>query len=182
MPQCDVSSPDAGISLRQATAQDAEFFYRLYASTRWEELAQTNWSDEQKAQFCAMQFHAQTADYGANYPHAQFSVIERQGEPAGRLIVDRRERAIHIIDIALIPEMRGQGTGTHLLGELMNEATLAGQPLSIHVETFNPALRLYQRLGFRPIEDKGVYLLMEWTPGAETPASDVPAASDPGAA
>jgi hypothetical protein len=39
----------------------------------------------------------------------------------------------------------------------------AGKPLRIHVEGFNPALRLYERLGFRQIEDKGVYLFMEWS-------------------
>jgi len=34
------------------------------------------------------------------------------------------------------------------------------------VERFNPALRLYQRLGFRHVEDQGPYYLMEWRPGA----------------
>jgi GNAT superfamily N-acetyltransferase len=175
MPLPEATSSDAGISLRKTTDQDTEFLYRVYASTRAEELAQTDWTDEQRAQFCAMQFRAQSADYGANYPKAQFSVVECRGKPAGRLIVDRRERAIHIVDIALIPEMRGGGTGTYLLRALMNEATLAGQPLSIHVEKFNRALRLYLRLGFRPIEDKGIYLLMEWTAGAEQPPANVPA-------
>jgi hypothetical protein len=35
----------------------------------------------------------------------------------------------------------------------------------IHVERLNPAVRLYERLGFRQIEDKGVYLFMEWHSG-----------------
>jgi hypothetical protein len=35
-------------------------------------------------------------------------------------------------------------------------------PLRIHVERFNPALRLYQRLGFRQIEDRGIYYFLEW--------------------
>ena len=39
----------------------------------------------------------------------------------------------------------------------------AGRLLRIHVERFNPALRLYARLGFRQIDDRGVYLFMEWT-------------------
>ena len=37
-----------------------------------------------------------------------------------------------------------------------------GKPLRIHVERFNPARRLYERLGFRQIEDRGVYLFMQW--------------------
>ena len=37
----------------------------------------------------------------------------------------------------------------------------AGKPLRIHVERFNPALRLCERLGFREVEDRGVYLFLE---------------------
>ena len=31
-------------------------------------------------------------------------------------------------------------------------------------ESFNPALRLYQRLGFEHVDTNGVYYLMRWTP------------------
>ncbi len=112
--------------------------------------------------FCRMQFGAQTADYRANYPDASFQIIERDGMAAGRLLVLRSEEAIHVIDIALLPEHRGAGIGTKLLKELQDEAKAAGKPLTIHVERFNPALRLYERLGFKQVEEKGVYLLMEW--------------------
>ncbi len=156
------ASSGAEVTLRNATEADAEFLYHVYASTRAAELAMTGWSDEQKEQFCRMQFRAQTTDYLANYPNAQRSIIERSGTPVGRLIVDRVEREISIIDIALLPEGRGQGIGTGLLRELTEEARAAGKPLSIYVEKFNPALRLYLRLGFRAMEDKGVYLRMEW--------------------
>jgi ribosomal protein S18 acetylase RimI-like enzyme len=135
----------------------------LYASTRTAELAQTNWSEEQKAMFCRMQFIAQTADYQRNYPDASFQIIERNGVAAGRLLVSRSEKAIHVIDIALLPEHRGAGIGTKLLRELQEEAKAAGKPLTIHVERFNPALRLYERLGFRMVEEQEVYFLMAWS-------------------
>jgi hypothetical protein len=45
--------------------------------------------------------------------------------------------------------------GRRLRG-LRSEAAAAGKPLRTHVERFNPALRLYQRLGFRQIDDRGV--------------------------
>ena len=47
--------------------------------------------------------------------------------------------------------------------DLQREVRGRGVPLTIHVERFNPALRLYERLGFEAIEDKGVYLFLEWT-------------------
>jgi ribosomal protein S18 acetylase RimI-like enzyme len=151
------------ISLRPITPADEPFLARLYASTREQELAQTNWSDEQKAMFCRMQFNAQTTDYQRNYPDASFQIIERGGVAAGRLLVLRTDEKIHVIDIALLPEHRGAGIGTKFLRELQAEAKAAGKPLSIHVEQFNPARRLYDRLGFQQIEEKGVYLLLEWS-------------------
>lgn len=134
----------------------------MYASTRAEELAVTSWGEEQKAAFCRMQFDAQTAHYGANYPGALFQIIERSGVSLGRLYVAHWEKEIRIIDIALLPEHRGMGIGTKLLRELQDEARTMAKKLSIHVERFNPALRLYQQLGFQQVEDKGVYLLLEW--------------------
>jgi len=47
--------------------------------------------------------------------------------------------------------------------QLIDEAAESRLPVRIHVEQFNPALRLYERLGFRKIHDEGVCFLMEWT-------------------
>jgi len=150
------------VSLRPITPADDAFLARVYASSRAEELAVTGWPEEQKADFCRRQFDAQSAYYAANYPGASFQIIERDGWPVGRLYVDRWEKEIRIVDITLLPEFRGSGAGTKLLRELQDEARRAGKSLTIHVERFNRALTLYHRLGFEQIEDKGVYLLMEW--------------------
>jgi hypothetical protein len=48
------------------------------------------------------------------------------------------------------------------LRRLQSQATAAGKPLRIHVECFNPALSLNHRIGFKQIDDRGVYLFMEW--------------------
>ena len=150
------------VSLRPITPEDTSFLARVYASSRAEELAVTGWSDEQKEIFCRRQFDAQSVYYTATYPEASFQIIERDGEPIGRLYIARWEKQIRIVDITLLPEFRGSGLGTKLLRELQEDARAAGKSLTIHVERFNPALALYQRLGFREIEDKGVYLLMKW--------------------
>src|SRR3954465_10941428 len=150
------------VTLRRITPGDDAFLAGVYASSRAEELAVTGWSEQLKADFCRSQFDAQSAYYAENYPEASFQIIERDGWPAGRLYVDRWENEIRIVDITLLPEFRGSGVGTKLLRDLQTEARSAGKSLTIHVERFNRALGLYQRLGFQQVDDKGVYLLMSW--------------------
>lgn len=149
------------ITLRPAREEDMPLLRRVYDSTREVELAMVPWTPEQKEAFLAMQFRAQHTDYHRNYPDASYDVVECDGRPAGRLYVHRRPAALHILDIALLPESRGAGIGTVLLERLFGEAAGSGKPVSIHVEKQNPAMRLYRRLGFVEIEDVGLYLLMQ---------------------
>jgi ribosomal protein S18 acetylase RimI-like enzyme len=150
------------ITLRPVSAADEAFLREVYWSTRAEELAQAPWDHEQKTAFLRMQFDAQARYYHEVYPNGAFDVILIEGEPAGRLYVNRGPDEVRIIDIAMLPAYRNRGIGTHLIGALQAEAALARKPLRIHVERFNPALRLYERLGFQPIADRGVYLFLEW--------------------
>ena len=154
------------VALRRVEPGDEAFLYQVYASTRQEELARTGWDETQKAAFLRMQFNAQSRYYEEHYRGAAFSVILSDDHPAGRLYVTRWQQEIRIVDFALLPGHRGMGIGTHLLRDLISESEESGKTLSIHVERFNPALRLYERLGFRTTADKGVYLLMERPPRA----------------
>ncbi|MDX6481054.1 MAG: hypothetical protein QOG85_1564 [Gaiellaceae bacterium] len=153
-----------GVQLRPVTPDDRHFLLRVYASTREEELRLVDWSDDQKAAFVQQQFDAQDAHYREHYDPATFDVIEVDGEPVGRLYVARWEDEIRIMDIALVPAHRGRGIGSALLRDLLDEGARSGKRVSIHVEMNNPAVRLYERLGFAPIEERGVYLLLEATP------------------
>jgi ribosomal protein S18 acetylase RimI-like enzyme len=150
--------------LRPVEAGDQELLFRVYASTRTEELAAVPWDAAQKQAFLRAQFDAQDRWYREHYHAATYDVIVIDGQPAGRLYVYRGDAEVRIVDIALLPEQRGSGVGGALLRELLAEADAAGKRVTIHVERLNPALRLYERLGFTVAEDKGVYLLLERQP------------------
>jgi len=152
------------IDLRTVTEEDNDFLLSVYASTRADEMTRVDWNTEQKEAFLRMQFNAQSQFYIENYPGATFQVITLNDQPVGRLYIHRRENEIRIMDIALLPGYRNLGIGSALLQDILDQGKNLKLPVTIHVEQFNPALRLYKRMGFYPKEDKGVYLLMEWSP------------------
>lgn len=151
------------IAFRPAREDEVDFLGTVYASTRTEELAPTGWPDEMKQAFLQQQHEAQHAHYANVYPDAERLIIERGGERIGRLYLQEWDADLRIVDISLLPEGRRQGIGEAILRDIGADAAARGKKVSIHVEKFNPARRLYERLGFVVAEDKGVYDLMDWS-------------------
>ena len=151
-----------GFALRPENEADVPFLRRLYVSTRWEELAiVTDWSDAQKQAFLESQFGFQRHHYLTYYAATDCGILEQDGVPAGRLYIDRQQKTLLVVDISLLPEWRRRGIGTALLQAVIAEARGVGKSATISVEKFNPAQRLYRRLGFREVADEGVHWTME---------------------
>lgn len=160
------------VRLRAVTPEDEGFLLRVYASTRAEEMARVPWDDAQRAAFLKMQFDAQLHHYQSNFPSASYQIIERAGgQPVGRLYVLRTDEFTRILDITILPDFRNAGIGTPLIEDLMAEAASVRKPLRIYVESFNPSRRLFERLGFHPIQENGIHLLMEWTSSSDNNSS-----------
>jgi ribosomal protein S18 acetylase RimI-like enzyme len=157
----------SGHELRRAGSADAELLFRVYASTRAEELAALDWPPATMEVFLRQQFDAQDRHYRQSYPEASFDLIIVDGQRAGRLYLDRTADETRIVDIALLPEFRGRGVGTRVVGDVMAAACRRDASVTIHVERTNPALSWYQRLGFQMEEDRGVYLFLRWRPPGE---------------
>jgi ribosomal protein S18 acetylase RimI-like enzyme len=153
--------------VRPATDADDPFLRRVYAAARAEEVAAFGWPDAQVAAFLRQQFDAQRAHYRAAYPDAVEGLVEVDGEPVGRLYARHSAGALVVLDLALLPEHRGRGVGTALLRSLQADAAAFGVPLRLHVDHTNPARRLYERVGLRPVADDGIRLELEWRRPAE---------------
>ena len=163
----DRVSRDA-ITLRPATPADYHFMRLLYGSTREEEMKQFPFDEFRKKEFLDQQFGAQYQHYQLHYPTCERNIVEKDGKPIGRLWIDEWRDQIRLVDIALMPEWRGSGIGSALLDEVLERGANAGKPVTIHVEGYNPALRMYERRGFVKVDTNGVYFLMKWTPPAAT--------------
>ena len=154
------------LTLRPVRLDDETFLLEVYASTRLEELAQLPLDENQRETFLKIQFAAQQQDYRRRFPNAEHSVIVLSDRQVGRVYVDRSDKELRILDIALAAEHRNKGTGTRILRGLMDEARVLGKPVRVYVEQFNPALGLFERLGFSRSDDIGTHFLMEWRPGS----------------
>jgi len=152
------------IKLRPVTEADDSFLLSIYAATRAQEMAQVPWSAEQKETFVRMQYTAQRQHYAAEYPRAEHNIIYIDEIPVGRLYLNRGDDVLHILDITVLPEHRGRGAGSVLLGRIMDEARQQAKPVSIFVESFNPSVRLFDRLGFQVDQQSGFQLLLKRHP------------------
>jgi RimJ/RimL family protein N-acetyltransferase len=154
------------INFRPVGPDDEAFLIKVYGSTRSDELAAVPWTEAQQEAFLKMQLAAQQQHYQGRYPDADHRIILSDDRPVGRLYVARLDEEIRIVDIALLPNARGRGLGSSIIKDLMAQAASEGKPLRIYVESFNPSLRLFERLGFSKIGEQDFYLLMQWQPEA----------------
>lgn len=155
-------SHDARLRLRPEAAQDADFVIALYTDVRWEELRPVEWPETAKRDFLAQQSRLQSAHYREHYPGAELLLILRDEVPIGRIYLRAGASEVRLMDIALLSTECGRGIGGTLVRALQTQVRQQGQQLTLHVEPTNPAQRLYQRLGFRLIENRGVYDFLGW--------------------
>jgi ribosomal protein S18 acetylase RimI-like enzyme len=152
------------VTLRPATPADEPFLADLFADTRAPEFALLAVDESTREALVQMQYTAQTRSYAAAHPQGTCDLVRVDGEPAGRLYVDRHGSDVSLLDISLLKPYRGRGVGTRLLAALIDEARERGCQVHLQVARHNPALRLYQRLGFSVVNDGEVYLAMAYDP------------------
>jgi len=158
------AQPRGAITFRAGTDDDYDFQRLLYHDVRAEEMLQTPFDDAQKKAFLDWQFDCQWKHYREHYPTCDWRILLEDGRPIGRLLIDRWRDQIRVVDISIASELRGRGIGSKLMQEVLAEGQACGKPVTIHVEVFNPAQRLYKRLGFEAVDTNGAYQLMRWTP------------------
>jgi GNAT superfamily N-acetyltransferase len=167
-PEHRIHQVSASISLVPADFSNQEtmaFLYRVYRSTRIDEISATGWPADQVEIFLNQQFQFQHRDYINRFPGADFFIVTVNQTPCGRLYLDSAQDMVRIIDIALLPEFRGKGIGSRLITEVQSKARFRSCPVNLHVENTNPCYRLYRRLEFKDISSDGLYTAMSWRAG-----------------
>jgi ribosomal protein S18 acetylase RimI-like enzyme len=136
--------------LRDATASDAGFIYRLL-------------DEAFQPHVDGSEVERRTARTARLLETADTSIVLVGEEAVGYLSVWRSADEYYVASIAITDAWRGRGLGTALLRDLIAEARSAGAPLRLSVFAANPARRLYERLGFLVTKVQGDKLRMELT-------------------
>ena len=158
-------SPD----LRYVTAEDEDFLFRLFVSSRESEFAVL--PGPQRSALLRMQFEAQRQNYGRRYPDGRHSIVSLEDANVGRLWVGETETEIVILDVALLPEYRNRGIGSALYSRLIEQAMASGKGLRASVSTANPgSLRFHERMGFTVTGRDEMYVTVRIWPRMDTDA------------
>jgi GNAT superfamily N-acetyltransferase len=155
------------VTLRPVQPDDEGFIFTLYAASRSDEMAAWGWPEAQQEAFLRLQFNGRQQHYKTQFPQAEHQIIMLDELPIGGMVVAKLDNAFRLADIVLLPEYRGKGYAAALIQALLDEAKQANKPVQLFVGRFNPAIRLYERLGFSIVGDIGSHLSMEWKAGEQ---------------
>jgi ribosomal protein S18 acetylase RimI-like enzyme len=138
------------IGFRRATETDLDFLYALHAATMKEYVDRTwGWDDGQ-----------QEAAYRSNHDPAAIQIINRDGQDIGMLYAEERETEVFVAHIEISPEYQGRGIGSSILTRIVADAALRQKSVSLRVLRVNPARSLYERLGFKIVEETTTHFSM----------------------
>lgn len=148
---------------RPASAEDEGLVYTVFSST-WQDAVAAMPNPALGQHFLRIQYTAQERRFRTRYPDLERWVMMIGEEPVGRLYLQHSPTALHLVDLTLLPEYRGQGIGRALVAELMAEATEQGVPLRMRLGRTHDAIRQAMRIGFRVVAEDDVETRLEWTP------------------
>lgn len=153
------------VELHPLREEDEEFVYQLFSCITTEQLFLQFIEPAEREKLLRMQYEARKNSYQMAYLNAEYSIIWLNDQRAGYYVADIGNIAVHLIDIAVLPEKRKKGICSILTERHQKKASEQGVPCFLHVFKMNPALALYERLGFQIVEDEGIQWLMKWPPG-----------------
>lgn len=144
------------INLRPARPKDFGFCARLYFSGM-EEIIRELKLDRTR----------QTASFREQWNVAEVEIITSHSNDVGWMQSLIENEARFLKQIYIDAPFQRRGIGTQIIYRLIDRANHDGQPVTLGVVKINPALRLYERLGFRTSheDDHKLYMRRETDEG-----------------
>ena len=144
------------VTLRPALDSDFEFLWQLHQATMQDYVDKTwGWDDTFQRQRFGETFQAGLDG---------LDIIEAAGDPIGCLRVVREPERWFLAAIEIAPSCQRKGVGSAIITGLCRGADAVGLPVDLRVLKVNPAIDLYQRLGFSVTGAIDTHFLMRRQP------------------
>lgn len=146
------------IALRPAVTEDFEYCERLYFAgmkTIIEELH--------------LDMTAQTITFREQWILTEVRIITANGSEVGWVQGTMRDAGLFVAQLFVDGPFQRQGIGTEVMNRLIGEAARLNQAVRLAVVKINPAVRLYERLGFHTTHEDDRKFYMKRDP--DIPAS-----------
>ena len=151
-----VPGPVGNVTLRPVLDEDFAFLWWLHQATMREYVEKTwGWDDALQAQRFRDAFVADREG---------MAIVERAAERIGYLRVVRYRPRWFLAAIVIAPTHQRQGIGGRLVASVCQDADALGVPVDLQVLKVNPAIRLYQRLGFVLTGETGTHFTLRHEP------------------
>lgn len=152
------------LSLRDQRDEDAPFIEQLFMTSQGRTgEALLRLPEPGRSLLFAQQLQGQEQSWLVRFGPQGRKIIYDGEARIGRLwTAQLGEDEMRIVELALVPQRRGQGLGAAILTALMERAQARSQRVSFRTTYDNPAQRLYRRLGFREVARDEVYLSFAW--------------------
>lgn len=125
-------------TFRPSRPGDFDFCARLYFEGMAQSIKDLN-----------LDMNAQVTGFRERWKVTQVRIITLDGTDVGWLQCFDREDSVFLGQLFVDGVFRRRGIGTAAVKALIGEATSAGRAVTLGVVKTNPAVRLYERLGFR---------------------------------
>jgi len=125
-------------TFRPACPEDFDYCARLYFEGMERIIKEVN-----------LNIDAQVAGLRKRWDVMQVRIITLDGMDIGWLQSFEEDGALFLGQLFVDGALRGRGIGTEVVKTLIAEGARAGRAVTLGVVKTNPALRLYERLGFR---------------------------------
>jgi GNAT superfamily N-acetyltransferase len=137
------------IALRPAGTQDFEYCKRLYFAGMKRIIEELN-----------LDMAAQGVSFHDQWVLKQVRIIAVGSSDVGWLQSTMRDDGLFVAQLFVDDSFQGQGIGTEVMNRLIGEAARHNRAVRLAVVKINPALRLYERLGFHTThqDDRKFYM------------------------
>ncbi len=142
----------ASYSRRPALQSEKEILFEAYWLTVGEYVSKA-WGWDEKIQ---------REGFWKHHPLTQFEVIEVEHVFAGGLHVVEDKTDLHIRMIYLLPAFQNHGIGSSMIIDIHTTAKSKNKGLRLKVINCNPVTSLYERLGFKLIDERNALKSMLW--------------------